>query len=277
LRLNTQNRIIKALNVFLEFVGRENDEQIRKCPVYKRSDMIQVTALDVFEEDEIEKIQIALLGIRKESHDLFTVLARTGLRVNEALGLCFSFINEGHFKGKKLDKLHKQIMMYEDLGEYYGYICLESQPAVNKIRTDKRFKDRFGQTWEVGSVPRKPLKLRSKIAPENFRFVPVFDKFAWNTIATRWNIQQELFEKKSYGKDGRDYLLFEGISACMFYNDVQKAIEICKLRFRSPHKLRHTFLTWFYRHTDENRFLARKVAGHNEERSVQIYSHINAV
>ena len=70
-------------------------------------------------------------------------------------------------------------------------------------------------------------------------------------------------------------MLFEGLSASMFYSDVQKAFERCKLRFRSPHKLRHTFLTWFYGHTDENRFLARKVAGHNEERSVQIYSHIN--
>ena len=275
LSLNTQNKVIKALNVFLQMVGRENDEPIRKCPQYKRSEMVQVTAFDILEEHEIKKIQRALLDIRKESHDLFTVLARTGLRENEALGLCLSFITEGHFKGNKLDKLHDQITMYKGLGDYYGYICLESQPVLDKVRTEKRYKDRFGKTWEAGSVPRKPLKLRAKIAPENFRFIPVFNKLAWNIIAARWNAQQELFEKKAHGKDGRDYLLFEGLSASMFYSDVQKAFERCKLRFRSPHKLRHTFLTWFYGHTDENRFLARKVAGHNEERSVQIYSHIN--
>ncbi len=273
--LNTQNKVIKALNVFLEMVGRQNDEPIRKCPQYKRSEMVQVSALDIVEDDEIKKIQDALLEIRKDSHDLFTVLARTGMRENEALGLCMAFISEGHFKGKKLDKLHKQIKMYDGLGDYHGYICLESQPTLSSIRTDKKYKDRFGQTWELGSVPRKPLKLRPKIAPENFRFVPVFDKKAWNILVARWNAQQELFEKKAHGKDGRNYLLFNGLTASMFYIDVQKAFEKTKLRFRSPHKLRHTFLTWFYGHTDENRFLARKVAGHNEERSVQIYSHIN--
>lgn len=277
LSLNTQNKVIKALNVFLEMVGRENDEPIRKCPQYKRSEMVQVSALDILEPDEIKKLQGALLDIRKDSHDLFTVLANTGMRENEAIGLCMSFITEGHFTGKKLDKLHKQIMMYDGLGDYHGYICLESQPTLQSIRVPptKKYKDRFGQTWEVGSVPRKPLKLRAKIAPEHFRFIPVFDKQAWNILAERWNAQQELFEKKTHGRDKKDYLLFDGLTASMFYTDVQKAFEKTKLRFRSPHKLRHTFLTWFYGNTDENRFLARKVAGHNEERSVQIYSHIN--
>lgn len=237
--------------------------------------MVQVSALDILEEDEIKKIQDALLDIRKESHDLFTVLARTGMRENEALGLCMAFITEGHFKGKSLTKLHDQISLYKKLGNYHGYICLESQPALGSIRADKKIKDRFGQTWDVGTVPRKPLKLRNRIAPEHYRFIPVFDKKAWNILAERWNTQQDLFEKKTHGKEKRDYLLFDGLTASMFYLDVQKAFDKTKLRFRSPHKLRHTFLTWFYGHTDENRFLARKVAGHNEERSVQIYSHIN--
>jgi integrase len=55
---------------------------------------------------------------------------------------------------------------------------------------------------------------------------------------------------------------------------VVKAFEKAKLPFRGPHKLRHPFLTAFYAATNESRFLARKVAGHNEERSMAIYSHI---
>lgn len=274
LSLNTQNKVIKALNVFLEMVSRANDINPKKCPQYTRAELTQVSATDILDEDEIKKIQDALMDIRKESHDLFTVLARSGMRENEGLGLCVAFLFEGKIKGSKLDKLHKQLAMY-DLEDYYGYICLESQPALDRIRTEKKIKDRFGHTWDAGSVPRKPLKLRSKIAPEHYRFIPIFDKKAWNILVNRWNEQMELAEKKVHGKESRDYLLFNGLTASMFYIDVQKAFEKTKLRFRSPHKLRHTFLTWFYDKTDENRFLARKVAGHNEERSVQIYSHIN--
>lgn len=80
LSLNTQNKIIKALNVFLEMVGRQNDEPIRKCPQYKRSEMVQISALDILEPDEIKKLQEALLDIRKDSHDLFSILANTGMQ-----------------------------------------------------------------------------------------------------------------------------------------------------------------------------------------------------
>lgn len=274
LSLNTQNKIIKALNVFLEMVSRENDKPLKKCPQYSRSQTAQVTASDILEEDEIKEIKKALMDIRQDSHDFFTVLVNTGLRENEAIGMCLSFIFEGNFEGKKLEKIHNQLKVC-GLGKYYGYICLESQPALTEIRTPKRFKDRFERTWNAGSVPRKPLKLRKTISPENHRLIPVFNKEAWNIIVNRWNQQLELLDKKSHGKDGRDYLLFDGFTASMFYGDLQKAFEKTKLRFRSPHKFRHTFLTWFYDKTDENRFLAKKVAGHNEERSVLIYSHIN--
>lgn len=274
LSLNTQNKIIKALNVFLEKVGRDNAEAILKCPQYKRSEMVQVSASDLLEPDEIKKIQSELLEIRKDSHDFFTLLANTGMRENEALGLCVGFIFEGKIKGKKLDKLHNQLAVC-GLENYHGYICLESQPALPRLRTDKRFKDRFGVTWDTGSVPRKPLKLRRKIEAENYRFIPIFDKKTWNIIAERWNQQHDILEEKTHGKESRDYLLFDGLTTSMFYGDLQKAFDKAKLRFRSPHKLRHTFLTWFYDKTDENRFLAKKVAGHNEERSVQVYSHMN--
>ena len=66
----------------------------------------------VVEDHEIKKLQEALLGISKDSHDLFTLIAATGLRENEALGLCVAFIFEGNIKGKKLDKLHKQLEVY---------------------------------------------------------------------------------------------------------------------------------------------------------------------
>ncbi len=273
LSLNTQNKVIRALNVFFEMVASRTGKAVIKCPQYKRSELNQVTALDLFEPSEIAKIQDALMEISKDSHDLFTVLANTGMRENEALGLCVGFIFEGNIEGKKSGKIHEQLKLYKQ-DNYYGYICLESQPAVRELRISKAFKDRFGVNWRNGSVLRKPLKTRKKIEPENFRFIPIFDKTTWNIIVDRWNQQHEMLEKKANGSEPRDYLLFDGLTGSMFYNDIVEAFEKTKLRYRSVHKLRHTYLTWFYEVTNENRFLAKKVAGHNEERSMAVYSHL---
>ena len=53
-----------------------------------------------------------------------------------------------------------------------------------------------------------------------------------------------------------------------------KAFSITKLKERSPHKARHTFLTWFYGETLEDVFLAEKVGGHRDKRSLEVYSHM---
>ncbi len=60
----------------------------------------------------------------------------------------------------------------------------------------------------------------------------------------------------------------------MFYLDIQEAFQRLNLRHRSPHKLRHTFLTWFYERIDQNAFLAEKVAGHRDPRDIERYNHI---
>lgn len=274
LSLNTQNKIIKSLNRFLDMVGKANQKQIEKCPQYSRSELTRVSAKDILNDDEIEKIQNELKQMRPASYNLFTVLVRTGMRENEALGLCLAFVVEGKLQGKKSQKMHELLEQTELGGDYHGYIVLESQPACKPFRIDKPFKDRFGETWKTNSVPRKPLKLRNSISAEHYRIIPVYDKEAWNIIAKLWNEQNDLLTERKFGNEPRDYLLFDGLTVSMFYGDVVKAFEKAKLPFRSPHKLRHAFLTAFYAATNESRFLARKVAGHNEERSMAIYSHI---
>jgi integrase len=47
-----------------------------------------------------------------------------------------------------------------------------------------------------------------------------------------------------------------------------------QLKERSPHKCRHTFLTWFYGETLEDLFLAEWVGGHRDKRSLEVYSHM---
>jgi integrase len=47
-----------------------------------------------------------------------------------------------------------------------------------------------------------------------------------------------------------------------------------ELLVNTTHKLRHTFLTWFYDKTGEDLFLAEKIAGHRDKKTLEIYSHI---
>lgn len=79
---------------------------------------------------------------------------------------------------------------------------------------------------------------------------------------------------KEYGSESRDYLLFDGLTAAMFYADLGKALKNLKLRHRSPHKTRHTFFTWFYGQTHEDMFLSNWVGGHRDSRDVEGYCHL---
>jgi integrase len=130
------------------------------------------------------------------------------------------------------------------------------------------------EIWKKGSVPRKPLKTRKSIDPKWYRYIPIFDKDTWNTLVKRWNERIEELENQSVEIDPRDGLLFEGITSSMFYADCVKAFTKLGLKFRSPHKLRHTFLTWFYDKTNEDLLLAKKVGGHEDLRSMENYSHL---
>jgi integrase len=274
LSLNTQNRVIKSLNVFLKMVGQQTGQVFPKCPVYPRDEVTQITIDDIYDEADIEAIKRELKNIRKDSYDFFVILANTALRENECLGLCLAFLTDGKIEGTKSSKIHEQLTKY-GLGDYHGYICLESQPAVAKLRTQVPFEDRFKIKWSVGSVPRKPLKCRKKIDPKHFRYIPIFSKEAWNILVERYNNQKALWLEKRYGNDERDYLLFDGFTDSMFRRDLEKAFSNAKLKFKSGHKLRHTYCTWFYPKVNEDRFLAKRVTGHEDERTMSVYSHLN--
>lgn len=275
LSLNTQNKAINAMNRFVEHLSKKQKcETVAPMDLHSRDRLPEVTIDELFQDNEIQIIYEALLEIRPVSAKLFITLVRTGLRINEALGLCLKFIYPGNIEGGKTsDKVHNNLIKC-GLGNYYGYICLESQPATEEIRVSETFTDRNGIRWDTDSIPRKPLKCRKKIEPKNNRLIPIFDKQAWNILVDAWNEQIGLFQQKSHGSNNHNYLLFEGVTASMFYIDMMKVFEITKLKKRSPHKCRHTFLTWFYGETLEDLFLAEWVGGHRDKRSLEVYSHM---
>jgi hypothetical protein len=274
LMLNTQAKVINALNAFLRFAHSKSwIETLRKCASYKREETLTVTVDDLFREEEGPSIRRALRDIRPISEEFFVVLVGTPLRENEGLGLCADFISEGRIEGAKSSKIHNSLEKY-GLGEYHGYICLESQPARDSICISESWTDRHGKKWEINSVPRKPLKHRKKIDPSWYRYMPIYDLDAWNILVRRANEALDKFDKKVYTTDPKDYLLFDGLTASMFYSDLAKALELLKLKHRSPHKTRHTYLTWFYDKINEDSFLAEKVAGHRDKRDIERYNHI---
>jgi integrase len=274
LAINTQNKIIKALNLFLAFLCETHPElgRFEKCSVYPKHMCNKATADDILEEHEIPVLYQALMDIRSQSAYLFLILVRTGMRINEALGLCLAFVLPGEISGKKSKRYHDLLQKYGLL--YFGYICLESQPSQNSIRTEREFTDRFG-VWSKGSVPRKPLKARHEIRPEYFRYIPLFDRQAWNVVVELYNQQLDGFGRLEHGPEERNYLLFDGMTASMFYSDLMKAFQATGLKPRPPHKIgRHTYATWFYDVTCEDPVLAERVVGHRDKATMDIYSHM---
>ena len=258
---NSVNKAIKALNRFLAvMIEQGRCKELAKYPVFPKYLCRKKTAEEYIESAELTAVHSALMEIRPESADLFLVLRQTALRENEALGLCVSFVKWGLINGTRGSKIHEALARY-GLDQYYGFVCLESQPSVKSIR-DK-----------LDAVPRKPLKHRREVGPKSFRYIPISDKTVWNILVRRWNISAKAKDAKKFGDDERNYLLFDGLTSSKFYGDLQKAYSRAKVRFRSAHALRHTFLTDFYDKTFSDLFLAERVAGHRDKATMEIYSH----
>lgn len=276
LALNTQNNIITANNQFLAFMEEKHQiARFKKCPAHPDELLPKVSAEDLIEDHELPVVQAALLEIREVSSKMYRVGHQTGLRSMELKGLCLPFITQGNMlDGPKTEKIHRALEE-RGLGNYHGYICLESQAAIDAVRVAKSYYDvDLKRHLVAGTVPRVPLKCRKDISPKWYRYIPIYDKETWNILVEACEVASALYEKRIYGNDPRDYLLFDGITSSSFYADVVKAFEKTGLRYRCPHKLRHTFLTWFYDKIGEDSFLAEKVGGHRDKKSIEIYSHI---
>ena len=262
---NTQNNIIKSLNRFLAVMALEGKcEEGKRCQFIPKHELYRKGAAAVIEPGEAEAIFGALSEIRPDSGELFQVLMKTGMRINESLGLCIPFIMSGKIDGKKADRMHEKLKP-NGLSEYFGYICLESQPrneGVAKIRSAD------------GTIERRPLKSRKDMSARWYRYIPIWDREVWNILVKRWNKAVDEMNAKKWGKESRDYLLFEGFSASSFYQELVLACKNVGIKSHSPHDCRHTFCTWFYDVTDNNESLAEMVVGHRDKETRENYSHL---
>ncbi|MBK7845116.1 MAG: site-specific integrase [Bdellovibrionales bacterium] len=259
LAYSTKNQCIKALNAFLKVMHRKNKvDRVTKCAQFARHLENSKSIDEVISKSDIQRIYSELGTIDETSAALFFLLANTGLRINEGLGLSLDSLVQGEIENKAF---HEQLRTHGI--DYVGYLSLESQP-VNLIR----LRDQNGR------VPRKALKGRRKIDPKNNRIIPIIDKEVFNTLVKLYFTQRDLFSKKKFGDDPKDYLLFDGLNKQRFGIHLKKACQNLKIRHYTPHSCRHTFATQFTGLTFGNVFLCQMVLGHRDLNTSRKYIHI---
>lgn len=220
---STMGHIVKALNSFLRFLGLHQKmdaltSQI-KCRGYRRSKMNKRGKEDLFQPDEYEMLKHAL-GI---SSQFYIILMNTGMRIHELYSLPFSNV----FKGDKdLDEALK--MPFKQLGQkIFGYVRLESQM---KLKAAYRIKT-------TGTIPRKPLKSKPKIAAEYNRIIPIVDEETWNILVENRRRAMKEWEERAYiSSKVDDYLLMN-----VDLNNIRR--DMRKYTTKTPHCCRHTYTT----------------------------------
>lgn len=257
---STKNHCIKTLNTFLQFLVKRN--LMDPANFYKMtgfsSDMINCRESDdLISPTEFKDIYSKLKEINEPVATFFQCAYFTGMRFNEIYGLSMDDL----FVGELEDEVLKRALDDHNI-EYYGYIVLDSQPKL-KTRTRKR----------NGEVERKPLKGKKKIAEKYNRVIPIIDKDLFNNLVKLYKIQEQLFRKRKYGSNPKNYLLFDELNSTEIVRSLRTAYESTKYRPKGYHCCRHTRCTELVGKTRDF-VLARYWLGHARQETTLRYTHI---
>ena len=91
----------------------------------------------------------------------------------------------------------------------------------------------------------------------------------WFMLVDRHDVQRKLFDKKVFGDDMKNYLLYDGINKNRFSNNLTKACNKANVRHHSGHDSRHTGGTNLCGKTKGNLFFAQLVLGHRDSRETE--------
>lgn len=249
LSINSKDNIIRAANAFITFIElMENGSPLKRLPEFKYEEKGQRGVESVYTQDEIEIVYQEFLKAKQPKYAaLWLILANTGMRVGEGIGIMFDDVifNAVPTQEKWIFKA------LQDKTKMFGYILLKSQPLdSNHLIID-------------GKVKRIPLKKRKKISPEYNRVIPLIDL---PTAKTLQELKKEVTQHN---------LLFEGCSYRVFYKlftTIKNKLGLDKNK--DIHSLRHTFATRFTKLCDGDPRLAEKVLGHSDPKMTQRYNHL---
>ncbi len=257
---STKNHCIKTLNTFLDYLKKFNlidPGNLYKVSSFPAHLMGARNASHLISEEEFKVVH----NIQKESNSLAAIFFETaywtGMRFNEIFGLSMDDLFMGELEDGVLTKGMKDHNI-----NYFGYIILESQPK-NKIRD--RLKD--------GTILRKPLKGKPKIDPKHNRLVPIISKDLFNNLVRLYKIQKEKLDRKVYGSDPKNYVLFEDLTHSETIVSLRESYLKTKFSQKSYHCCRHTRCTELVGKTRDF-VLARYWLGHARQETTLRYTHI---
>jgi hypothetical protein len=257
----SRNNIIGAVNIFLDIMAKKRKcEFLPKCQKFPRHMLARRDADHVIGEVEAVTITKKLVNECKSelAADFFATLMGTGMRLGEGLGTSLA----DFFPGVPQNAILKNSLEKHKL-KCFGYIVLESQVTTSITFRDKK-----------GHVIRKPLKGRRTIDGKASRIIPILDKKVFNILARRYNEQSALLERKAFGANKSDYLLFDGLTKSGFYRILTNAYSKTNYETRTAHCCRHTFATNFAGRTNSDTALNRLILGHKDEDTTLGYVHL---
>lgn len=251
---NSINNIVKALNSFLKFLEKEHHlGPFPRCECVKIGKNERRGLEAIYSDAEI-KLIVGKLSEKNSKYGIyFSLLCKTGMRANEALGL--------HIKSFSVNSLpHEKKALFRRISEagidIYGFILLRDQPELEYLY-DKN-----------GSVPRKPLKGRTEIDPRFNRYIPLIDKKITEELL---RIRDEV--KKEDRLLDEDKLLF-GFPYQHFYRCFYDIVRGLKIKEKDVHSARHTFATWLTRKVEGDRSVSEDVLGHSSAEVNKRYVHL---
>lgn len=257
---STKNHCVKTLNTFLDYLKRNNKvdpSNIYKMTGFGKEKLNNRSADHLISNEEFKAIYSHLKELDSEVATFFQTAYWTGMRFNEIYGLSLDDL----FVGKIEDNVLGEALEDHNI-EYYGYIVLESQP---KSKTRKRLK--------AGAIERKPLKGKKSISEKNNRIIPIVEKSLFNNLVKLYKTQQRKFECKEFGKNPKDYLLFESMNTSTANRLLKKAYSKTQFIPKSYHCCRHTRATELVGRTRDF-VLAQMWLGHARQETTLRYTHI---
>lgn len=215
---------------------------------------------DLLQEDDFERVFQKLKERSRLYAEMWLTQGKMGFRISELMGLPFGSVSETcpKFILEEFRKKRRKV---------YGSLLLESQIAMG-----------YRSRNDAGRVVRAPLKWRPAIGPEYSRTIPITDERVWNILMTRHNEQFEVFERRMYGENPDDYLLFDFAKPYVYRNEIKKAFKDLGLQSTGTHILRHQVSTeWTAFKISEK--VSELILGHKldaHKRYVHIVGQINA-
>jgi integrase len=109
--------------------------------------------------------------------------------------------------------------------------------------------------------------------PCSVRIIPIIDKELFNSLASRYKDQEKLLEKKKFGPNPKNYLLFDNLTTTEASVALRAAYAKTKFKPKSYHCCRHTRCTELVGQTRDF-VLARYWLGHSRQETTLRYTHI---